>query len=299
MSHINRDLNLDTVWNLSWEQSKKHAWSFILLYICIGLIVSVIYSLIMIPIFSGLIADSSLANDPDKMGLALIGLISKSILSFSLGIIAIWMISSYFRVVLYRMLMDVVKGQPLSVGKHLTGAWNGFLWFLAVTIVLGIVMLLANLPYIGGNILITMWTISEMSFSSFLIGNLLKLVLIIPYVYVQVRLLFVPLLAAYEPELTLAETFSKSWNLTRGHFWTLLGIGLVAVLINIIGFCCCCIGILFTIVIAQFMLANVYYILSHEEEEPSEEETLSAEPESVTSLAEGNYSKEEKHPAAE
>ena len=267
-SHIiNRDLNLDTVWNLSWEQSKKHAWSFILLYICIGLIVSVIYSLIMVPIVSGLIGDPSLANDPDKMGLALIGLIAKSILSFSLGIIAIWLTSSYFRVALYRMLMDGVKGQPLNVGKHLAGAWSGLVWFLVVTILLGIVMLLANLPYILGNILITMWTMSELSYSSFLIGNLLKLVLIIPYVYVQVRLLFVPLLAAYKPELTLSETFSQSWNLTRGHFWTLLGIGLVAVLINIIGLCCCCIGILFTIVITQFMLANVYYILSGEYED--------------------------------
>ena len=267
-SHIiNRDLNLDTVWNLSWEQSKKHAWSFILLYICIGLIVSVIYSLIMVPIVSELIGDPSLANNPDKMGLALLGLIFKSILSFSLGIIAIWLTSSYFRVALYRMLMDGVKGQPLSVGERLTGAWNGFIWFLIVEFVLGIVMLSAYLPYILGNLLISMWTISEMSFSSFLIGNLLRLVLVIPYVYFQVRLLFVPLIAAYKPELTLTDTFSQSWNLTRGHFWTLLAIGIVAYLINIVGFICCCIGILFTIVITQFMLANVYYILSGEYED--------------------------------
>lgn len=94
---------------------------------------------------------------------------------------------------------------------------------------------------------------------------------ILPGIFVGVRLVFVPIIAANHPELTMSEVFSRSWSLTRGHFWTLLGYALVAIGINLIGFCCCCVGMLFTAVITEFMLAECYRRLC-DEDYPTPEE---------------------------
>lgn len=84
---------------------------------------------------------------------------------------------------------------------------------------------------------------------------------VLPALYVGVRLLFVGIIAANNPELSISEVFSRSWNLTKGHYWKLFGYGIVSMLINIAGFCCCCVGVIFTGVYTQFMLAECYYRL--------------------------------------
>lgn len=119
----------------------------------------------------------------------------------------------------------------------------------------------------------------NVQFFTFLLISLLASVLtgvatlfcILPGIFVGVRLVFVPIIAANHPELTISEVFSRSWSLTRGHFWTLLGYALVAFGINLIGFCCCCVGMLFTAVITEFMLAECYRRLC-DEDYPTPEE---------------------------
>ena len=49
--------------------------------------------------------------------------------------------------------------------------------------------------------------------------------------------------------------------------------GIVAILLNILGFICCCIGILVTSIITYFMLILAYRTLSGETEEKREDFT--------------------------
>ena len=75
---------------------------------------------------------------------------------------------------------------------------------------------------------------------------------ILPGIFVLVRLMFVNVALIDDPELPFFDAYSKSWEMTKGHFWELLLLGVVTVLINIIGLLCCCVGVLATIVMTEF-----------------------------------------------
>lgn len=88
------------------------------------------------------------------------------------------------------------------------------------------------------------------------------LCLVLPGLYLIVRLQFVPLIAANEPELSIKETFARSMTLTRGRFWQLLGYGVASVCISIAGFLVLIVGALYTNVIVNLMQAHVFNVLS-------------------------------------
>ena len=77
---------------------------------------------------------------------------------------------------------------------------------------------------------------------------------IIPGLFLTVHWMFVPLIAATE-DVSVGEAFGRSWQLTKGHFWKLIGLLLAEIGIAIVGFCACFVGIFFAEVIIEF--ANV------------------------------------------
>lgn len=84
---------------------------------------------------------------------------------------------------------------------------------------------------------------------------------VIPGIFLAVRLLFAMVILLDEPETEFTEAFKKSWTMTAGSFWSLLGLGVVSILINIVGLLCCCVGMVFTLVMGMFMLVSAYYTL--------------------------------------
>ena len=89
---------------------------------------------------------------------------------------------------------------------------------------------------------------------------------ILPGFYLLVRYMFVPYIAANEPELSMKDTMAKSMELTKGRFWTLFGYGIVAGLVVISGLLLCCVGYFFTLPLAYVMLGVVYDELVNEVE---------------------------------
>ena len=83
------------------------------------------------------------------------------------------------------------------------------------------------------------------------------LLFIIPGIFLAVRWMFAPLIAATE-NTSFVESFRRSWQATSGNFWKLILLGIVAIGIVILGFCACCVGVLFAEVIANFMLVLAY-----------------------------------------
>lgn len=61
------------------------------------------------------------------------------------------------------------------------------------------------------------------------------ILLIIPGIIVAIRLSFVPYLL-FDKEMKAMEAIKKSWKLTRGYSWKILGISLLAILIFLVGF---------------------------------------------------------------
>lgn len=87
---------------------------------------------------------------------------------------------------------------------------------------------------------------------------------IIPGIWLAVRLVYAPMLAATQGA-SFGEAFSRSWEMTKGNFWSLLLLGIVAILIAIMGFVACCVGYLFAAVIVEFMLVLSFFVLKPEE----------------------------------
>lgn len=83
---------------------------------------------------------------------------------------------------------------------------------------------------------------------------------ILPGIFLGVRLMFVPLLAAIE-NVSFAEAFRRSWQMTSGSFWDLLLLGFTTIGIAILGFCACCVGLYFAEVIINFMMVLAYMTL--------------------------------------
>lgn len=84
---------------------------------------------------------------------------------------------------------------------------------------------------------------------------------IIPGIFLGVRLLFVGCHILEHPEDGFTGAFEKSWNMTKGNFWNLFLLGLLAVLICFAGFLCCCVGLYFAEAMVYFMLAVAYFTL--------------------------------------
>ncbi len=58
-------------------------------------------------------------------------------------------------------------------------------------------------------------------------------------------------------------SLQKSWELTRGHFWKLLGFFITIILLNILGAVCLLVGLLVTIPISMLAFAHVYLKLKN------------------------------------
>lgn len=84
---------------------------------------------------------------------------------------------------------------------------------------------------------------------------------ILPGIYLGIRWMFVPFIAANNRDITFSEAFGRSWQMTKGHFWELVLLGIVVIGINIVGFACCCVGLLVTYIISIMLYGLAYKAL--------------------------------------
>lgn len=100
-------------------------------------------------------------------------------------------------------------------------------------------------------------------------GNLLSaiviflgfLALIIPGIVFAVRLQFISFLIV-EKQMGPIEAIIGSWKLTKNTFYTLLGFGIVTLLLNVFGFFLLIVGLLVTVPLTSLAQAYVYLKLS-------------------------------------
>ena len=150
--------------------------------------------------------------------------------------IFVFLVNNYLMVVGGRMLHAAVYNERVDMTAEFKNARHTFLFYLGVYIV-----------YL-------------------LIVTAGCLCCILPGIFLAVRLMFAPMIAINHPELTFSEAFTRSWQMTKGHFWQLIGLYLLIILINILGLICCCVGYLLTMVITLMMYGYAYKLLYPVEE---------------------------------
>lgn len=238
-----KQISIESIVSRSWDLAVTHWPVFILLVIVNSLVGG-----------CGVNYDSSVLTnmgqnpDPQVVAQAL-----RESLTVSPWLIVGVLVSLYLGFITYRMLRNaIVMGRPYdNLGEVLKVDLTQFAIFFAVDVCYGVA--------VGA-------------------GTLLC---IIPGIILAVRLMFAPVIAATE-DVTFSQAFSRSWDMTRGHFWSLFLLGLAAVGIYIVGFLCCCVGVIFAEVIVNFMLMVAYLDLKDDDEAdyiPFEEEyTVVEEP---------------------
>jgi uncharacterized membrane protein len=90
------------------------------------------------------------------------------------------------------------------------------------------------------------------------------LVLILPGIYLLCRLAFVPYLVM-DQNLGPVAAVESSWNMTKGHVFTVLGMGLLAFLIIIVGLLLVFVGVIFAAMWIFVSFAGLYYAISQEQ----------------------------------
>lgn len=232
-----RQLYIEKTVSQAWALTKKHLPIFLLLTILMqsvgGIPQSVYYSEYM----KAVLESGTVITEEQWLEMAdPATLISVGIFTMLAGIIC-WLIQEYLTIVNYRLLNDAAKGEKPNLTDRLKGGLRGYGMILIIHFSYGIIVCFGTLACI------------------------------LPGIFLAVRLIFTPVIASLHPERTFFECFSQSWNMTKGHFWELLLMGIVAILLNILGFICCCVGILVTSIITYFMFILAYRTLSGEEEE--------------------------------
>ena len=85
--------------------------------------------------------------------------------------------------------------------------------------------------------------------------------LVLPGIYLLVRLIWAQFYLIENPEASISESISASWKATEGKELTLLLIGIVAFFVSISGVVLCCIGFFYTLQIYVFALAVTFSLL--------------------------------------
>ncbi|MBO4565504.1 MAG: hypothetical protein J5720_08720 [Bacteroidaceae bacterium] len=85
---------------------------------------------------------------------------------------------------------------------------------------------------------------------------------ILPGIFIGTRLAFADWYILDHPEAGIGDALKASWNMTSGNFWSVLGMIVTEAAIVLIGFMCCCIGVLFAIPFACFVEGCAYKMLN-------------------------------------
>lgn len=223
----------------AWALTKKHFPIFLLLtilgYIVSGIVQSIYYVpyIEMMAEYGGELTEeewlSTMFADDDVWSWFVWVIIAGVVVFF---------VNNYLVVTGCRLLNAAVNDEKVDLTLELKNARHTF-WF-----------------YLGAYIVYSVIVIAGMALC------------VIPGIFLGVRLMFVPMIASNHPEITFSEAFTRSWKMTEGHFWSLLGLGIVVILLNFLGLICCCVGYLLTIVITYLAYACAYKSLCPIEQEP-------------------------------
>lgn len=220
-------LDVSALFSQSWIYTQKH---FLPVFVVIFMIVVVMVSpnAIFLNFYKDIFDDVMMLSGPQLIDEGVLSSIFSMVVNTIITTIICAFIAMYLFLVLYRMSVNVIEKGKVNIVEAFKDGLRGYFFFLGSYIVYSLMV----------------------SFGCTLC--------FIPGIYLAVRLMFLPILAANKPELTFGELLSRSLAMTDGRFFEVLLLGIVMALINIVGFFVCCVGMYLTSIITLFMYAEAY-----------------------------------------
>ena len=213
-----------------WELAKKHGLLLALFVLVIGIITSILNSFTLPSGFMEGYTKALTQNDPDAM-MQLLNSSSASAASIIVSIIQT-VVYVLFLAGFCATILKLTRGlmAKVSLDGFKMSAMT-YLKYFAVCVIVGLI--------VG-------------------IGTALC---VIPGIFFAIRLAFAEWYILDHPEAGIGEAISASWKMTKGNFWSVFGLQLCEIGIILLGYLCCCIGVLFAVPFAMFVESCAYTTL--------------------------------------
>ena len=213
-----------------WELAKKHGLLLALFVLVIGIITSILNSFTLPSGFMEGYTKALTQNDPDAM-MQLLNSSSTSAASIIVSIIQM-VVYVLFLAGFCATILKLTRGIMAKVSlEGFKMSAMTYLKYFAVCVIVGLI--------VG-------------------IGTALC---VIPGIFFAIRLAFAEWYILDHPEAGIGEAISASWKMTKGNFWSVFGLQLCEFGIILLGYLCCCIGVLFAVPFAMFVESCAYTTL--------------------------------------
>lgn len=237
------DLSVRSIIDKAWGYTKKHFLPLLLILLLEYMVIQLSGSLYYGDYMSAMIESGGVMSEQQWLENSnpaeLMDMLGKMML---LAFIC-WLVKVYLDLVKYRMLISAVETDEVDMTARFKDGTRGYLNFLLCSFLFAIVV----------------------GFGA--------LCCIILGIFLGIRFMFVPVIAAQNPDLGFSNVFSRSWKITEGHFFELLLLGIVVVLLVFVGLCACCVGIIPVAIVSEFMYIETYYRLVGGKDDGRKEDT--------------------------
>lgn len=226
-------IKVGVIINQGWELTKKYFPAFFLVMI-LGWLVSSIYEIAYYgPLMDNLLEYRGELSDEQMVELLLEeGKMWNWIGWLLMFFVVAFLVSYYLSVVTYRMMNTAIQGEKIDLTVEFKNAYRTYWFFIGTYLVYSLIVVIGSICCV------------------------------LPGIYLAVRLMFVPMIAANHSEVSFNEVFEYSWKITEGHFWKLLWLFIVTIGIYVLGLICCCVGVIVSIILGNMMYACVYKLLA-------------------------------------
>ncbi len=170
---------------------------------------------------------------------------------------------------LYYVFIQTIRQQPASAGDVFAGFRTQFVQLFLGKIVSGLLAGLCMIPFVVVLLVLAIQMATtlhgqppEEQVRRLLMGLLpvglpVFLVCLVPTIYLQVRWAFtLPLII--DRQLDFWTAMKTSWKMVGKHWFQVFGLVVVIGLLNVVGLCACCVGVLFTAPVGYGALMYAY-----------------------------------------
>jgi uncharacterized membrane protein len=177
---------------------------------------------------------------------------------------------------LFYLFLRVHRNEPVQVGNMFDGFTRAFGQLFLGTLIPGLAILACLIPFLAILIVKLMPIASQLTqlahlqpgqvpdkatmdalFSALLVSSPVGLLCAIPAMYLSVCWKFtLPLII--DQQMDFGAAMKASWKMVNKHWWQVFGLIILIDLLNVAGFCACCVGLLFTIPTGMAALMIAY-----------------------------------------
>jgi membrane-anchored glycerophosphoryl diester phosphodiesterase (GDPDase) len=198
---------------------------------------------------------------------AVTSVVEKNNMSLESGVLTLTtaLISLIIGVAVTTALVRIARGAPVTM-QALSISLSHVLRFVGVNILIGLIMLALVIPVVGAAIVLGITSFAGEMDNGVIAFAAILIAAVIFIVYVGIRLSFAKY-AVLDGTIGIVEALKKSWNITSGHIWTIVKLGLLSMLVVLLGALALLIGLFVAVPVVALAGAYLYVELSSQKEQ--------------------------------